>query len=56
MTDNGKILVADDTPASLMLMTGILKAEGYEVRFAISGELALRGAFSNPPELRAGAA
>ena len=51
MTDKGKILAVDDTPASLRLLTDILKAEGYEVRSAISGELALRAAASNPPEL-----
>lgn len=51
MTDKGKILAVDDTPASLRLLTDILKAEGYEVRSAISGELALRAAISNPPEL-----
>ena len=51
MTDKRKILVVDDTPASLRLLTDILKAEGYEVRSAISGELALRAATSNPPEL-----
>lgn len=51
MTANGKILVVDDTPASLRLLTEILKAEGFEVRSAISGELALRAAANNPPEL-----
>ncbi len=51
MTDKGDILAVDDTPASLKLLTEILKAEGYEVRAAISGELALRSANSNPPEL-----
>lgn len=51
MTDKGKILAVDDTPASLRLLTDILKMEGYEVRSAISGELALRAATSNPPEL-----
>lgn len=51
MTDKGKILAVDDTPASLRLLTDILKTEGYEVRSAISGELALRSAISNPPEL-----
>lgn len=47
----GKILAVDDTPDSLKLLTDILKAEGYEVRSAISGDLALRSAISNPPEL-----
>lgn len=51
MTDKGKILAVDDTPASLRLLTDILKMEGYEVRSAISGELALHAATSNPPEL-----
>ena len=46
-----KILVVDDTPASLKLLTDIMKAEGYEVRSAISGELALNAASSNPPDL-----
>jgi response regulator RpfG family c-di-GMP phosphodiesterase len=47
----GKILAVDDTPASLRLLTDILKDEGYEVRSAISGELALHAAALNPPEL-----
>lgn len=51
MVGKGKILVVDDTPDSLRLLTDILKAEGYEVRSAIAGELALRAAASNPPEL-----
>lgn len=51
MLDKGKILAVDDTPASLRLLTDILKGEGYEVRSAISGELALHSAIANPPEL-----
>lgn len=51
MTPKGYILAVDDTPASLRLLTDILKAEGYEVRSAISGELALRAATAQPPEL-----
>jgi len=51
MTENSKILVIDDTPASLKLLTDILKSEGYDVRSAINGELALHAAASNPPEL-----
>lgn len=51
MTPKGYILAVDDTPASLRLLTDILKAEGYEVRSAISGELALHAAISQPPEL-----
>lgn len=51
MNLKGKILVVDDTPASLKLLTELLQAEGYEVRSAISGELALHAATINPPEL-----
>ena len=51
MTDQGKILVVDDTPASLKLLSDLLKVEGYDVRSAISGELALNAASSSPPEL-----
>lgn len=51
MADKGRILAVDDTPASLRLLTDILKEEGYEVRSTISGELALRAAAASPPEL-----
>jgi len=45
------ILVVDDTPANLMLMTGLLQ-EDYQVRAATSGEKALKIACSdNPPDL-----
>ncbi|WP_445372515.1 EAL domain-containing protein [Methylomonas sp. HW2-6] len=46
-----RILVVDDTPASLKLLSELLRAEGYEVRSAIDGELALESAFDNPPDL-----
>jgi putative two-component system response regulator len=45
------ILAVDDTPASLRLITDILNSEGYHVRSAISGELALRAATALPPQL-----
>lgn len=51
MTNKGKILVVDDTPASLKLLTELLQTEGYEVRSAINGELAFHAASNNPPEL-----
>lgn len=47
----GRILAIDDTPASLRLLTDILKAEDYEVRSAVSGKIALNFAFNNPPDL-----
>lgn len=51
MVDKGKILAVDDTPATLKLLSDLLKEEGYEVRAAISGELALHYAINNRPEL-----
>jgi two-component system sensor histidine kinase/response regulator len=45
------ILVVDDTPANLQLLTGILKDCGYRVRPVLSGALALRAAQSAPPDL-----
>lgn len=51
MAYKGKILAVDDTPASLRLLTDLLKAEGYDVLSAISGELALHAVASNPPDL-----
>lgn len=47
----GTILAVDDARASLKLLTGILTAEGYEVRPAESGELALASVLAGPPEL-----
>ncbi len=51
MTDKGNILAIDDTPESLKLLSEILRSEGYDVRSAPNGELALHAAASNPPEL-----
>ena len=45
------LLVVDDTPANLHLITSILKDCGFKVRPAPNGELALRAAKANPPDL-----
>ena len=45
------ILVVDDVPSAIDLLTGMLKEAGYSVRAAKSGELALRSAFAFPPAL-----
>jgi sigma-B regulation protein RsbU (phosphoserine phosphatase) len=45
------ILVVDDTPANLQLLTGMLKDRGYKVRPVPSGKLALLAAARNPPDL-----
>lgn len=51
MADKRLILAVDDTPESLKLLTDLLKEEGYAVRSAINGALALSSAISHPPEL-----
>lgn len=45
------ILVVDDTPANLQLLTGMLKERGYKVRPVPSGKLALQAAKSALPDL-----
>ncbi|MGI9015086.1 MAG: SpoIIE family protein phosphatase [Phycisphaerales bacterium] len=45
------ILVVDDTPANLQLLTGMLKDRGYKVRPVPSGKLALLAAEHSPPDL-----
>jgi putative two-component system response regulator len=51
MISEGTILVVEDTLASLKLITDILVAEGYQVRPADSGDLALASVEAMPPEL-----
>ncbi len=45
------VLVVDDTPANLQLLAGMLKNHGYRVRPVNNGELALRAARIEPPDL-----
>jgi two-component system, sensor histidine kinase and response regulator len=47
----GEVLVVDDTPANLQLLTGMLQERGYQVRAVPSGPLALRAARARPPEV-----
>jgi signal transduction histidine kinase len=47
----GDILVVEDTPASLRLLTSLLTKAGYQVREAPDGELALWSARARAPEL-----
>ena len=51
MTDSHSILVVDDKSESLVLLTGILAAEGYQVRSADSGRLALASIAAWRPHL-----
>lgn len=45
------LLVVDDLPANLHFLRNILIKRGYKVRIAPDGEMALRSAQSNPPDL-----
>ena len=51
MTDTSSILVVDDDADSLLVLANILAAEGYQVRTADSGGLALKSVAAWLPEL-----
>jgi putative two-component system response regulator len=48
---NSKIIVVDDTPANLELLTEMLKTQNYFVTAASSGKLAIQAARDDPPDL-----
>ena len=45
------ILIVDDMPDNLRLLSNMLASHGYQVRKAINGQLALQGAKISPPDL-----
>jgi cyclic di-GMP phosphodiesterase len=45
------VLVVDDTPANLQLLSQMLKEQGYRVRPVPSGKLAIQAALNDPPDL-----
>ncbi|MEG4505856.1 response regulator [Microcoleus sp. F6_B4] len=45
------ILVVDDTPDNLRLLSTMLRDKGYKVRGVINGQMALKAARSTPPDL-----
>src|SRR5262245_59500675 len=47
----GTILAVDDVPESLVMLTDTLTAQGYDVRPADSGELALASIEATRPDL-----
>ncbi|GAB5491016.1 MAG: response regulator [Phototrophicaceae bacterium] len=49
--DNAKILLVDDNPVNLKLLTRMLNDSGYNVRAAIDGETALISVRESPPDL-----
>jgi len=50
-TSKTKILVVDDTPENISLLVRILSNQGYKLRVALNGKLALESVRSNPPDL-----
>jgi class 3 adenylate cyclase len=47
----GDILVVDDVPANLNLLSNMLRAQGYKTRSVINGQMALMAARAAPPDL-----
>ncbi len=51
MEDKSNILVVDDNPTNLQVLSGMLKERGCKVRVVTSGPLALRAAAHDTPDL-----
>ena len=51
MAKQANVLVVDDTPANLTLLSGMLKDKGYRVRPVPAGKLALGAVEVEPPDL-----
>lgn len=50
-TSKGNILIVDDTPENLHLLSTTLTEQGYDVRGVVSGAMGLRAARLAPPDL-----
>ncbi len=51
LSARGDILIVDDMPDNLRLLSTMLQTRGYQVRKAINGKIALHGAHLSPPDL-----
>lgn len=49
--EQGNILIVDDTPANLRLLSNMLSDQGYKVRSVINGQMALTAIHAAPPDL-----
>lgn len=49
--DKGYILIVDDTPENLQVLSNTLSQQGYKVRCVVTGQMAIRAARSTSPEL-----
>lgn len=47
----GDILIVDDAPENLRLLSNMLESHGYQVRKAINGRIAINGAQIAKPDL-----
>lgn len=47
----GEVLIVDDKPENISLLSSMLTREGYAVRAAISGPMALMAAVAAPPDI-----
>lgn len=50
-TDRGSIVIVDDNPNNLQVLSGILQQAGFKARPALSGEIALRAIAASAPDL-----
>ncbi|NEQ27088.1 MAG: response regulator, partial [Microcoleus sp. SIO2G3] len=50
-SNKGNILIVDDTLENLQLLSNTLSNQGYKVRGAAKGQMAIRTARSSPPDL-----
>jgi signal transduction histidine kinase len=51
LSNKGKILIVDDTLESLQLLSSTLSEQGYSIRGAAQGKMAIRTARVSPPDL-----
>ncbi len=51
MSDPAKVLVVDDTPANVKLLSDLLASKGYQVSTAVNGEEALAKVAAEKPDL-----
>ena len=50
-SNDGSILIVDDTPENITVLRLMLTEQGYRVRPALSGEIALKAVQADPPDL-----
>ncbi|MBE9039497.1 response regulator [Oscillatoriales cyanobacterium LEGE 11467] len=51
MEKQNNILIVDDTPENLQVLSKTLSQQGYKVRGVVKGEMAIKSATSSPPDL-----